>query len=135
MLPMNANDNQPTVAILGASRDPAKFGYRSVQSHLRHGYRVFPINPHAQSIAGIKAYPTLDQIPVAKLDRISVYLPPQTGIQLLEQIAAKQPQEVWFNPGSESEDLLAKAEQLGLPVIAACSLVDLESRGEHAPDR
>lgn len=124
------NDDQPTVAILGASRDPGKFGYRSVQSHLRHGYRVFPINPHAQSIAGQQAYPSLDQVPVETLDRISVYLPPETGIQLLEQIAAKRPQEVWFNPGSESDELLAKAEQLGLPVIAACSLIDLESRGQ-----
>jgi len=118
--------SKPTVAILGASRDPKKFGYQSVQSHLRHGYEVFPINPHAETIGGIKAYPSLDKLPVQTLDRISVYLPPETSIHLLEQIAAKQPREVWFNPGSESDALLARAEQLGLPVIAACSLIDLE---------
>lgn len=128
MSDQNAGTDRPTVAILGASRDPAKFGYRSVQSHLRHGYEVFPINPHAQSIAGIKAYPTLDQLPVAKVDRISVYLPPDKTIGLLEQIEAKHPNEVWFNPGSESDELIARAEELGLPVITACSLVDLASR-------
>lgn len=125
--------DRPTVAILGASRDPAKFGYRSVQAHLRHGYEVFPINPHAQSIAGITAYPALDQLPVPKVDRITVYLPADTTIELLEQIVAKQPGEVWFNPGSESNELIARAEERGLPVITACSLVDLETR-ESAND-
>lgn len=120
--------SKPTVAILGASRDPRKFGYRSVVSHLRHGYEVYPINPQADEIAGIRAYPSLDQVPLGTIERISVYLPPETGLALLEQIAAKQPREVWFNPGSESRELLERAESLGLPVIAACSLIDLESR-------
>lgn len=119
---------KPTVAILGASRDPRKFGYRSVVSHLRHGYDVYPINPQADEIGGIRAYPSLDQLPLATIERISVYLPPEIGLTLLDQIAAKHPREVWFNPGSESRELLDRAEALGLPVIAACSLIDLESR-------
>jgi hypothetical protein len=89
---------------------------------------VYPINLHANDIAGVKAYPSLDQVPLATIERISVYLPAETGLMLLDQIAAKQPREVWFNPGSESNELLERAESLGLPVIAACSLIDLESR-------
>lgn len=123
---MSSDQRRPTVAILGASRDPQKYGYRSVQSHLRHGYEVFPINPRAESVAGIKAWPSLNDLPVDTVDRISVYLPPEIGIEYLDQIAAKHPREVWFNPGSESDLLLARAEQLGLPAIAACSLIDLE---------
>lgn len=119
---------RPTVAVLGASRDPRKFGYRSVQAHLRHGYDVYPINPHATDIAGVTAYPSLDQLPIATVDRITVYLPAEISLTLLDQIAAKHPREVWFNPGSESDELIARAEQLGLPVITACSLIDLESR-------
>jgi len=122
----NQSASQPTVAVLGASRNPRKFGYRSVVSHLRHGYRVFPINPQADSIAGVPAYPSLDTIPATRVDRITVYLPPEMGISLLKEIADKQPQEVWFNPGSESDELLAEAAKLGLPIITACSIMDLE---------
>lgn len=121
-------DQKPTVAVLGASRNPRKYGYQSVIAHLRHGYDVFPINPYADSIAGIRAYPSLEHLPVARLDRITVYLPPESGIELLGQIAAKCPSEVWFNPGSESAELLARAEERGLPYMAACSLVDLQRR-------
>lgn len=118
----------PTDAVLGASRNPRKFGHLSVQAHLRHGYKVFPINPHAETIAGVPAYASLGQLPVEAVDRITVYLPPEAGITHLDQMVALHPKEVWFNPGSESDELLTRAEQLGLPVIAACSLIDLESR-------
>ncbi|MSR56312.1 MAG: CoA-binding protein [Planctomycetaceae bacterium] len=117
--------NRPTVAILGASRDRRKYGNKSVRAHLQQGYDVYPVNPNAETIEGLKAYPTLSAVPVARLDRISVYLPPATGIELLDEIKARGAAEVWLNPGSESPQLLARAEALGLNVIQACSIVDV----------
>ena len=116
-----------TVAILGASRDRRKYGNQSVRAHRRAGYEVFPINPHADEIEGLPAYRSLRDLPVDSLDRISVYLPADVGITLLEEIAACHPREVWLNPGSDSTALLNAAERLGLPVICACSIIDAES--------
>lgn len=115
----------PTVAVLGASRDRAKYGNRSVRAHANAGWQVFPINPHAEEIEGFQAYRALRDVPVQPLDRVSVYLPPELGVALLEEIAECSPREVWLNPGSESDELLAAAERLGLPVICACSIVDV----------
>lgn len=117
----------PTVAVLGASRDRGKYGNKSVRAHVRAGWQVFPINPRADEIEGLRAYHSLKDLPVQALDRVSVYLPPEIGITLLDEIAARRPREVWLNPGSESDDLLAAAERLGLPVICACSIVDVGS--------
>jgi predicted CoA-binding protein len=116
---------KPTVAIIGASPDRRKYGNKSLRAHRQQGYEVFPINPHADEVEGLKAYPSLSSLPVATVDRISMYVPPQIGIGLLDEIAAKQPKEVWVNPGAESPALLQKAEALGLPVITACSIVDV----------
>jgi len=115
----------PTVAILGASRDRRKYGNKSVRAHRQQGYEVYPVNPHADEIEGLKAYPSLAAVPAVSLDRISIYLPPEVGITLLEEIQARRPKEVWLNPGSESPELLAKAEAIGLDVIQACSIVDV----------
>lgn len=115
--------SQPTVAILGASTDRKKFGNKSVRAHLQQGFEVFPVNPKADSIEGLTAYPNLQAVPVAKLDRISVYLPPAVVLQVLPEIAAKGAGEVWFNPGSDSEEVIAAAQQLGLNAIQACSIV------------
>lgn len=115
----------PTVAVLGASRDRRKYGNKSVRAHVKAGWDVYPINPQADEIEGFRAYRSLRNVPVRPLDRVSVYLPPEIGITLLDEIAACQPREVWLNPGSESEELLAAADKLGLPVICACSIVDV----------
>lgn len=126
---------QPTVAVIGASEDRTKYGNKSVRAHLRQGYRVFPINPHASSIEGLEVWASVTDVPAQRLDRITVYVPPEVGITLLEQMAAKQPSEVWFNPGSENDALLQRAEELGLPVINACSIVDLGASPAEFADR
>lgn len=123
--------NQPTVAVIGASRDRAKYGNKSLRAHLAQGYRVFPINPHADEVEGLPAYASLQDLPVNRLDRVTVYVPPETGMTLLESIRDKQPAEVWFNPGSESAELLREAESLGLNAIFACSIVNV---GESPAD-
>lgn len=117
----------PTVAVLGASRDRSKYGNKSVRAHARAGWQVFPINPNAEEIEGFRAYRSLKDLPVEGLDRVSVYLPPEIGVALLDEIAACHPREVWLNPGSESDELLALAKKMELPVICACSIVDVQS--------
>jgi len=116
--------SQPTVAILGASADRSKFGNKAVHSHLAKGYQVFPVNVRGGEIEGLQVYQSLAEVPVEELDRISVYLPPAIGLKLLDEIAAKPRRELWFNPGSESDELLAKARAMGLDPIVACSIVE-----------
>ena len=117
--------SKPTVAILGASRDRRKYGNKSVRAHVQQGYQVFPVNPHAAEIEGLPAYPNLASVPVGRLDRISVYLPPDVALGLLEEIQACGAKEVWFNPGSDSPEVVAQAEALGLEIIRACSIVNV----------
>ena len=96
----------PTVAILGASTDRSKFGNKSVRTHLAKGFTVYPINPKVDEIEGLKAYATLADLPPGKLDRVSVYLPPAVGIKVLPEIAERGCDELWLNPGTESDELI-----------------------------
>ncbi len=116
--------DSPTVAIIGASADPAKYSFRSLQAHRRKGYQVFPINPKGGEIDGLTVYTSIDAVPIKHLDRVSMYVPPSVGEKLLEAIAQKGCDELWLNPGSESPELVTRAEELGLNVIQACSLID-----------
>ena len=120
----SARSGKPTVAILGASEDRQKFGNKSVRAHRKQGYDVYPVNPRGGEIEGLKAYARLADVPVV-LDRVSVYLPPAVGLEVLDEIAAKGCRELWLNPGSDAPEVVEKARALGLDPIVACSIVDL----------
>src|SRR6516225_1004410 len=111
-----------TVAIIGASNDRNKYGNKAVRAFLRQGYTVYPVNLHEATIEGLKVFKSVGEVP-GKLQMISVYVPPAVLLKLLPEIAAKGCDELWLNPGTESEQVLAEAERLGLNVIQACSIV------------
>src|ERR1017187_3283220 len=111
-----------TIAIIGASADRAKFGNKAVRAFLRQGYTVYPVNPKAARIEGLPAFKSIAEVPV-RPNLVSVYLPPPVLLKILPDIAAKGCDELWLNPGTESDEVLALAEELKLNVIQACSIV------------
>ena len=118
-----------SVAIVGASGDPTKFGNKAVRAYRKQGWEVYPVNPKGGVIDGVRVYPTLEEIPV-KIDRVALYLPPTIGLKSLPAIAKVSPDEFFVNPGAESDELLSHARELGLDPILACSIVDIgESPG------
>jgi predicted CoA-binding protein len=115
--------SKPTIAIVGASSNRSKYGNRAVRAYASRGYDVYPVNPHEETIEGHKAYPSVTAVPVAELDCISIYLPPVVALEVLDDIARKPAKEVFFNPGADAAEVLAKARQLGLPIVVGCSIV------------
>jgi predicted CoA-binding protein len=111
-----------TVAIIGASNDPRKFGNKAVRAFLQKDYTVYPVNPNEPEVEGIEAYKSIRDVPV-RPKMISVYVPPQVLVKLLPDIAARGCDELWLNPGTESDDVLVEAERLELNVVQACSIV------------
>jgi predicted CoA-binding protein len=110
------------VAVIGASNDRRKFGNRAVRAYLEQGYTVVPINPHEAEVEGLKAYRTIAEVPVA-VDLASFYVPPDVGVQVIDDVARKGIAEVWLNPGAESDELIARAKALSLRPIVACSII------------
>lgn len=121
------------VAIVGASADRSKYGNKSVRAHVQMGWDVYPVNPKADRIEGLKAYPDVKSVPV-KLDRISVYLPPKVSQPYLKAWAATGASECFFNPGSADEDLIEEAREAGVPAVDACSIVNLGLKPSMFPD-
>ncbi len=111
-----------TVAIIGASADRAKFGNKAVRAFAQQGYEVYPVNPRESEIEGFPAFKSIGDVPV-RPQMVSVYVPPGALLKILPDIAAKGCDELWLNPGTESDEALAEAERLGLWVIQACSIV------------
>ena len=110
------------VAVIGASSNRSKFGNRAVRAFRQQGYTVVPINPNETEVEGLKAYGSVLDVP-GTIDMASFYLPPEIGLQVIDDVARKGIPEVWLNPGAESDALIARAKALHIQPIVACSVV------------
>ena len=78
------------VAVVGASQDPTKFSGVLVPSILSGGYtgEVFPVNPRAEVVAGLKCYPSVSDIP-GVLDLVVIAVPARFVPGILHEAADK----------------------------------------------
>jgi predicted CoA-binding protein len=111
-------------AVVGASTDRSKYGNKVLRCYQQHGKAVYPINPRAPEVEGLKAYPSLAALPVP-VKAISVITPPAATEQVVREAAAAGVAHIWMQPGAESDAAIEAAEGLGMTVIAGgpCLLV------------
>lgn len=116
-------------AVVGASRDRAKFGNRVLRCYLEKGYEAIPVHPRESEIEGVSCVPDLASIEGA-LDGVSIVTPPAVTEKVVEDAARAGVRRLWMQPGAESEAAVARAQALGLEVIAGgpCVLVALGCR-------
>jgi len=79
-----------SVAVIGASRNPAKFGHVQLRNLVELGFRgkVYPVNPNADQVLGLRAYGALDEIP-APPDLAIVTIPAPKVPEAIEDCARK----------------------------------------------
>jgi predicted CoA-binding protein len=85
---------------------------------------VYPVNPKGGEIEGLNVCTSLGDVP-GPLDRVTLYLPPPVGVNALPEIAAAKPADLIVNPGAESDELVARARELGLEPKLACSILEI----------
>ena len=119
------------VAVIGASSDRGKFGNKALRAFASRGYTVIPVNPHERTIEGQPAYASVLDVP-GPIDMATVYVQPEAGVRVMEDLAKKGVPEVWLNPGADGPEVVARAAQLGLKTIQACSIIGIgESPGRY----
>ncbi len=112
------------VAVIGASSDRRKYGNRAVRAFQRQGYTVVPISMRETEIEGVRAYRSVLDVP-GPIHMATMYVRPEVGMVVMAELAKKQVQEVWLNPGAASEELVERARELKIEPIVACSIVGI----------
>ncbi len=113
-----------SVAVIGASSNRSKFGNKALRAFLQQGYTVFAINPNEASVEGQPTFASVLDVP-GPIDMATVYVQPDAGVKVMEEIARKGIREVWLNPGADAPEVVARADALGVKTIQACSIIGI----------
>ena len=112
----------PSIVVIGASKDRSKYGNKAVRAYSQAGWIVYPVNPKETEVEGLTCYSSVSELPETP-DFASFYVPPAVGLKAVEDVARKGIKKAYFNPGSESDELVEKAKQLGVQPLLVCSIL------------
>lgn len=111
-------------AVVGATDNKDKFGFKIYRKLKAHGYEVYPVNPGLNEVLGDKCYAKLSDIPV-KIDVVDFVVNEKIGLTVLQEMQELGITTAWLQPGADSKAVIDKAQELGVTSIQACVLVAL----------
>ncbi|MBI4930373.1 MAG: acetate--CoA ligase family protein [Bacteroidetes bacterium] len=117
-----------SIAIIGASSKELSIGNVILKNLVHYGYtgKIYPINPKEPEVRGVKAYPTIFDVP-GEIDLAHVIIPSKFVPQIIEDCGKKGIKSVIINSAGFSEmgaegmvlqkAFLAKAKEYGVRIF------------------
>ena len=108
-----------TIAVVGCSPKPERDSHR-VAAYLQNaGYDVIPVNPVADHILGVKAYPDLASIPAGLLiDIVDVFRAPDHIPAVTDAVLDRGAGALWLQLGCAHPESEARAREVGMDVVS-----------------
>jgi uncharacterized protein len=122
-----------TITVVGASAAPAKAAHY-VPAHMqRHGWRIVPVNPHADTILGEHVYRALADVP-GQPGLVNVFRPSEQTPDIARQAVTAGATALWLQLGIASPESRAIAEEAGLLYVEdRCLIIEQRRLKLQAP--
>jgi len=104
-----------TWAVVGASRDPKKFGSAAYRE-LKKTYRLIPVNPKTETVGGDRCYPSLQALP-EPVDGVLILVPPTQTEGVVREAHAAGIRRVWMQQQTESEAAIRYCQENGITEV------------------
>jgi predicted CoA-binding protein len=115
------------VAVIGASDKPDRYSYQAVMLLKDKGHAVYPVHQRIKQIEGMKVYSSIKDV-TDPIDTVSMYVSADISDKIGDDILAKKPRRIIFNPGAENPGLEQKARAQGTLPVNHCTLVMLRAK-------
>ena len=114
--------------VIGASTNPSRYSFQATTKLNAAKHEVIPIGIKKGDIEGIEIVNGTPEI--EDVDTVTLYINPKLQEQYYDYILSLKPKRILFNPGTENPVLMKLAQENGIEVEAACTLV-LLSMGNY----
>jgi uncharacterized protein len=122
-----------TITVVGASNTASKAAH-SVPAHMQqHGWRIIPVNPHAEEILGQPVYRSLADVP-EQVGLVDVFRPSLQTPDVARQAVAAGAGALWLQLGISSMEARSIAESAGMLYVEdRCLIIEQRRLGLEAP--
>jgi uncharacterized protein len=114
--------------VLGASDNPARYSYLAMKRLAAHHHPVVAVGRKDTMVGNITIHK--DHVAEGGIDTVTLYLNPKNQVEYYDYILSLNPKRIIFNPGTENDDLIAKAKENNIEPFIGCTLVML-STGQY----
>jgi predicted CoA-binding protein len=119
------------IAMVGVSRNPKKFGQMAFKELKDKGLNIIPVNPGAEEILGIKAYPDVIALP-SEVKGVVIMTKKDQTVAVIKQVKAKGIKNLWIQQSSDSKDAIKELEGSGINFITGeCILMHYKPHSIH----
>lgn len=116
--------NARRIAVVGLSPDPSRDSYHVAAYLLSVGKEVIPVNPNVSEVQGLKAYPTLRDIP-GKVDLVDVFRRSEACPDVAREAVSIGAKGLWLQLGVASPEARRIASEGGLWYVEdRCILIE-----------
>jgi predicted CoA-binding protein len=111
--------------VIGASENASRYSNIAINMLSEFNHEVVGIGSKAGTVAGVNF--GTEQIPFSDIDTVTMYVGPQNQANIIPYVLDLKPRRIIFNPGTENKSFATLAQNQGIEVIEACTLVMLRT--------
>ncbi|GGU91679.1 CoA-binding protein [Streptomyces albospinus] len=118
-----------TWAIVGLSSNQQRAAYGVAEVLQRHGKRIVPVHPNAETVHGEVGYPSLEAIPFG-IDVVDTFVRSELAGSVADEAVAIGAKAVWFQLGVVDEDAYHRTRAADLDMVMdRCPAIEIPRLG------
>jgi predicted CoA-binding protein len=113
--------------IIGATTNPGRYAYLAARMLTEYNHEIVPVGIKDGAVFGKEILDIFKKPAIPDVDTVTLYIGPRRQPEHYDYILGLKPKRIIFNPGTENDEFIKRAEEKGIEALEACTLVMLRS--------
>jgi uncharacterized protein len=113
--------------IIGATNNPGRYAWLAARMLTEYNHEIVPVGIKHGSVFGKEILNIFEKPEINDVDTVTLYIGPRHQPEHYDYILGLKPKRIIFNPGTENDEFIKRAEGQGVETLEACTLVMLRS--------
>jgi predicted CoA-binding protein len=113
--------------IIGATTNQGRYAYLAARMLTEYNHEIVPVGIKDGAVFGKEILDIFERPAIKDVHTVTLYIGPQRQPEHYDYILSLKPKRIIFNPGTENDEFIKRAEDEGVEALEACTLVMLRS--------